>query len=207
MSAEAYLQQVKALVARIESTQQSAIRQAALHMAGSIAAGRADVRPDLAAEDPFDVGDLRETRTPQQSKAINAERGPAVIISASGMATGGRVLHHLKYRLRDPRNTVLFVGFQANGTRGQLLKDGAREIKIHGEQVPVRAQIRSMESFSRHADSEEILNWLSRVRVPPKRTWVVHGEPEASAALADGIRKTLGWKVEVPDYLDVIELK
>jgi metallo-beta-lactamase family protein len=158
-------------------------------------------------ECPMMFPNLHFIRTRQESQELNSLRYPCIIVSASGMATGGRVLHHLKYRLRDPRNTVLFVGFQANGTRGQLLKDGAREIKIHGEQVPVRAQIRSMESFSRHADSEEILNWLSRVRVPPKRTWVVHGEPEASAALADGIRKTLGWKVEVPDYLDVIELK
>jgi metallo-beta-lactamase family protein len=149
---------------------------------------------------------LQFTHTPQESKELNSQRYPCIIISASGMATGGRVCHHLKYRLPDPRNTVLFVGFQANGTRGQILKDGAREIKIHGEQIPVRAQIRSIESFSRHADAEEILRWLGSFRVPPKKTCVVHGEPESSAALAEEIRK-LGWKVTVPNYLEVLELR
>lgn len=156
---------------------------------------------------PILCSNLRFIRTPQESQELNSLRYPCIIISASGMATGGRVLHHLKYRLPDPRNTILFVGFQANGTRGQLLKDGAREIKIHGEQVPVRAQIRAMESFSRHADSTEILHWLGSLRVPPKLTCVVHGEPESSAALAKEIRKKLRWKVRVPDYLDVVDLK
>jgi metallo-beta-lactamase family protein len=155
---------------------------------------------------PILCPNLQFVHTPQESKDLNSLHFPCVIISASGMATGGRVLHHLKYRLPDAHNTVLFVGFQANGTRGQILKDGAREIKIHGEQVPVRAQIRSIEAFSRHADAEEILCWLSSFRVPPKKTWVVHGEPESSAALAEDIRK-LGWKVSVPNYLDVIELQ
>lgn len=156
---------------------------------------------------PILCSNLHFIRTPQESQELNSLRYPCIIISASGMATGGRVLHHLKYRLPDPRNTVLFVGFQANGTRGQLLKDGAREIKIHGEQVPVRAQIRAMESFSRHADSTEILRWLGSLRVPPKLTCVVHGEPESSATLAKEIRKKLRWKVRVPEYLDVIDLK
>jgi metallo-beta-lactamase family protein len=156
---------------------------------------------------PLIFPNLHFIHTPDESKKLNSLRYPCLIISASGMATGGRVLHHLKYRLPDPRNTVLFVGFQANGTRGQLLKDGAREIKIHGEMVPVRAPVRLIDSFSRHADMSEIMRWLSAFQVPPKRTYVVHGEPETSAALAESIRKTLGWKVSVPDYLDVIELK
>jgi metallo-beta-lactamase family protein len=156
---------------------------------------------------PLIFPNLHFVHTPDESKKLNSLRYPCLIISASGMATGGRVLHHLKYRLPDPRNTVLFVGFQANGTRGQILKDGAREVKIHGEMVPVRAQVRLIDSFSRHADMSEIMRWLSAFRVPPKRTYVVHGEPETSAALAENIRKTLGWKVSVPDYLDVIELK
>jgi metallo-beta-lactamase family protein len=156
---------------------------------------------------PLIFPNLHFIHTPDESKKLNSLRYPCLIISASGMATGGRVLHHLKYRLPDPRNTVLFVGFQANGTRGQILKDGAREVKIHGEMVPVRAQVRLIDSFSRHADMSEIMRWLSAFRVPPKRTYVVHGEPETSAALAENIRKTLGWKVSVPDYLDVIELK
>jgi len=156
---------------------------------------------------PLIFPNLHFVHTPEESKNLNSMRFPSIIISASGMATGGRVLHHLKHRLPDARNTVLFVGFQANGTRGQILKDGAREIKIHGEMVPVRAQVRLIDSFSRHADMSEIMRWLSGFRVPPKRTFVVHGEPEASAALAEDIRKTLGWKVSIPDYLDVVELR
>jgi metallo-beta-lactamase family protein len=156
---------------------------------------------------PLLFPNLQFIHTPQESKELNSHRYPCIIISASGMATGGRVLHHLKYRLPDPRNTVLFVGFQANGTRGQILKDGAREIKIHGEMVPVRARVRLIETFSRHADSSEIMRWLRGFRVPPKRTFVVHGEPESSAVLAENIRKELGWKVSVPNYRDVVELK
>jgi metallo-beta-lactamase family protein len=156
---------------------------------------------------PVICPNLRFIHTPQESQELNSLRYPSIIISASGMATGGRILHHLKYRLPDPRNTVLFVGFQAAGTRGRFLKDGAREIKIHGEMVPVRAQIRTMDAFSRHADKTEIMRWLSKMRRPPKHTWVVHGEPDASAALAAEIRRALRWKVSVPEYLDIIELK
>jgi metallo-beta-lactamase family protein len=148
---------------------------------------------------------LEFIRTPQESKALNNQHYPCIIISASGMATGGRVLHHLKFRLPDPRNTVLFVGFQANGTRGQILKDGAREIKIHGEMIPVRAKVRTMEAFSRHADSAEIMEWLGGFKSPPKQVCIVHGEPDSSAALAEAIRK-LGWKVRIPEYLDTLEL-
>jgi metallo-beta-lactamase family protein len=154
---------------------------------------------------PILCPNLEFVRSPQESKALNGQHYPCIIISASGMATGGRVLHHLKYRLPDPRNTILFVGFQANGTRGQILKDGAREIKIHGEQVPVRAQVHIMEAFSRHADSAEILKWLGNFRARPKQVCVVHGEPDSSAALAGNIHR-LGWKVHVPEYLETLEL-
>lgn len=150
---------------------------------------------------------LQFVRTPEESKKINSMRFPAVILSASGMATGGRILHHLKYRLPDPRNTILFVGYQSVGTRGQLLKDGAREIKIHGEIVPVRAQVRSMEAFSGHADSSEILRWLGKFKEPPKLTFVVHGEAESSRALADAIRRSLGWKTHIPEYLESFNLR
>ncbi len=161
---------------------------------------------DATGKCPIMCPNLRFVHTPQESKELNDLREPCIIISASGMATGGRVLHHLKYRLPDARNTVLFVGFQANGTRGQILKDGAREIKIHGELIPVRAQIRAIEAYSRHADANEILRWLSGFRSAPKLTCVVHGEEEASTALAGRIRN-LGWRVKVPEYLDVIDLK
>ena len=149
---------------------------------------------------------LHFVHTTEESKKLNSMRFPCVIISASGMATGGRILHHLMHRLPDPRNTVLFIGFQAHGTRGQLLKDGAREIKIHGEPVQVRAEIKSMESFSAHADSSEILRWLSSFRSAPKCTFVVHGEPVASEALASQIQSDLGWKCHVPEQLEIVEL-
>lgn len=155
---------------------------------------------------PILCPNLHFVRNQEMSKQLNENRFPSIIISASGMATGGRILHHLKLRLPDARNTVLFVGFQANGTRGQLLRDGAKEIKIHGEMIPVRAQIHTMESFSGHADAAEILRWLGTFRKPPKLTFVVHGEPEASAALADTIQKTLKWKTHIPEYLETAQL-
>jgi metallo-beta-lactamase family protein len=155
---------------------------------------------------PILCPNLHFVRNQTLSKQLNESRFPAIIISASGMATGGRILHHLKMRLPDARNTILFVGYQASGTRGQLLRDGAKEIKIHGEMVPVRAQIHTMESFSGHADAAEILRWLKTFRKPPKMTFVVHGEPEASAALAESIQKTLNWKTHIPDYLETAQL-
>jgi metallo-beta-lactamase family protein len=150
---------------------------------------------------------LQFVHTPEDSQKINSMRFPAIIVSASGMATGGRILHHLKYRLPDPRNTILFVGYQSVGTRGRLLKDGAREIKIHGEMVPVRAKIRNVEAFSGHADSAEILRWLRKFKAPPKLTFVVHGEEKASRALAHEIRHSLGWKTHIPEYLESFELR
>ena len=149
---------------------------------------------------------LQFVHTPAESQKINDMRYPAIIISASGMATGGRILHHLKYRLPDPRNTILFVGYQSIGTRGQMLKDGARVIKIHGEMVPVRARIDSMEAFSGHADSAEIMRWLRMFKEPPKMTFIVHGEPASSKALADQIHRTLGWKTHIPEMLESYNL-
>jgi metallo-beta-lactamase family protein len=155
---------------------------------------------------PILCPNLRFVHTPEESQKINDMRFPAIIISASGMATGGRILHHLKYRLPDSRNTVLFVGYQAVGTRGQLLKDGAREIKIHGEMAPVRAQICSLEAFSGHADSTEIMRWLKLFKTPPRMTFVVHGEVESSRALAREIQHSLGWKTHIPEYLESYDL-
>jgi metallo-beta-lactamase family protein len=149
---------------------------------------------------------LEFVHTREESQKINSMRYPAIVISASGMVTGGRILHHLKYRLPDARNTILFVGYQSVGTRGQLLKDGARTIKIHGEMVPVRAQIRSIEAFSGHADSVEILRWLKTFKTAPKLTFVVHGEPESSKALAKEIQRTLGWKTHIPEHMETYTL-
>ncbi len=156
---------------------------------------------------PILLPNLHYALTKDQSQQINSLPYPSIIISASGMATGGRILHHLKQRLPDPRNSVLFIGFQSNGTRGQILEDGGKEIKIHGEMVPVRAKVYSMESFSGHADSDEILRWLGTFHKPPRRTFIVHGEPDSSAALAERISKTLGWKTHVPQQLETVQLR
>ena len=145
-------------------------------------------------------------KSPEQSKSINQFKGPMVIISASGMATGGRVLHHLKQRLPNLDTTVLFAGYQAEGTRGRLLQDGAKEIKLLGEVVPVRAQIKVIDGFSAHADQGEILRWLGTFKQAPRMTYIVHGEPPAAAALADSIRERLKWKVETAKYQQKVTL-
>jgi metallo-beta-lactamase family protein len=135
---------------------------------------------------------VRLTRTSQESKALNGIRGPVVIISASGMATGGRILHHLAQRLPDTRTTVLLVGFQAAGTRGRALKEGAAALRIFGEQVPVRARVESLDALSAHAGQDELLRWLDGFERPPRATWLVHGEPPATAALL-GLVRGRGW--------------
>ncbi len=133
----------------------------------------------------------------EDSKRLNDTAGPGIIVAGSGMATGGRILHHLKRLLPDPRTTVLFVGYQAAGTRGRLLKEGAREIKMLGTVVPVRAQIMVSDAYSAHADRDEILRWLRGFKRPPAMTYVVHGEPDAASALRDTIESQLGWRVAV----------
>jgi metallo-beta-lactamase family protein len=142
----------------------------------------------------------RYTSTSEDSKAIDATDGPLIVISASGMATGGRVLHHLKRFLPDARNTVLLVGYQSSGTRGRSLTDGAQELKIHGQYVPVRAQVRKLDGLSAHADYAEIIDWLRQSRVSPSRVFVTHGEPAASDALRRRLHDELGWDAVVPDH-------
>lgn len=137
--------------------------------------------------------------TTQQSKAIFRDNRPKVIISASGMATGGRVLHHLQHYLPDPKNHVLLVGFQSPGTRGWHLLEGDHELTIFGERVPVKASVSRLEGFSGHADSDGLLNWCKGFEKPPKVTFLVHGEPSALAAQAETLGD-LGWKVVVPDH-------
>jgi metallo-beta-lactamase family protein len=136
-------------------------------------------------------------RTVDESKRLNTLSGPLVIIAGSGMATGGRVLHHLKRRLPDHRNTVLLVGYQAEGTRGRALQDGAPAIKIHGETIPVRARVETVDGLSAHADRSEILRWLRGFRRPPTKTYVVHAEARAAEALAATIHSELAWSVAV----------
>ena len=146
---------------------------------------------------PLGTRMLHLARSPEDSRRINDVRGPVIIISASGMATGGRILHHMAQRLPDPRTTVLLVGFQAAGTRGRALQDGAKEVRIFGAAVPVRAKVVEITALSAHADRDETLRWLSGFQTPPRVTYLVHGEPNASLALAEAIRARYGWKVEV----------
>jgi metallo-beta-lactamase family protein len=134
----------------------------------------------------------------EQSIKLAQRHYPAVIISASGMATGGRVLHHLKALAPDPRHHVVFPGFQVGGSRGAKLVAGATEVKIHGELVPVRAQVSHLEVFSGHADAEGLMDWLRGFDGPPRQTFIVHGEPDAADALRSRIQDELHWRVRVP---------
>ena len=166
-----------------------------------------EIRPEaFVADDPFDTGQLRECRTVEESKAIAKLRYPSIIISASGMATGGRVLHHLVDHLPDSRDTVVLPGFQVAGTRGWQLATGARQVKIFGEYIDVRAEIVPLEGFSVHADQAELVEWLATAPGPPRTCFVVHGEPGASAALADAIHDRLGWRAIVPSDDELVLL-
>jgi metallo-beta-lactamase family protein len=151
-------------------------------------------------------GVARYVRAVEESKALNTNPVPKVIISASGMATGGRVLHHLKRLAPDPRNTVLFAGFQAGGTRGAALVAGAERVKIHGEYVPVRAEIDNLSMLSAHADSDEILGWLRNFERPPALTFITHGEPVGSDALRHRIEEELGWNCRIPEHGETVAL-
>ncbi len=154
----------------------------------------------------FCTGQLRVISTVPESRAVQESSDPAIVVSSSGMATGGRVLHHLVRALPDERNTVLFVGFQAAGTRGRKLLDGDGFTRIHGADVPVRARIESVDSMSAHADSNEILRWLGNFKTPPGLTCLVHGEPVPMDALKARIEKELGWRVVTPDHHEKIAL-
>jgi metallo-beta-lactamase family protein len=145
-------------------------------------------------------------RSVEASKALNECRYPTIIISASGMATGGRVLHHLARCLPDHRNTVVFVGFQAPGTRGHAIQAGVGTIKMHGHQVPVRAHVETIENLSAHADYREILGWLEKFHSQPRKTFLTHGELHAATALQERISEGLRWSSKVPSYLDKVQL-
>jgi metallo-beta-lactamase family protein len=145
-------------------------------------------------------------RTVQQSMRLTRSRWPAIIISASGMATGGRVLHHLKAMAPEARHHICFPGFQVGGSRGARLVAGATEVKIHGEYVPVRAEVSHLQSLSGHADSDELMAWLRQLHAPPRQTFVVHGEPDAADALRVRIADELKWKVRVPQLGEEAEV-
>ena len=146
------------------------------------------------------------TREVEESKRIDRDSMPKIIISASGMVTGGRILHHLKHYAPDRRNTILLAGFQAGGTRGAALRDGAHEVKIHGEYVPVRAEVASLDMFSAHADRDELMRWLGGFEAAPKMTFVTHGELESSDTFRRAIEEKLGWDARVPEHGERVDL-
>ena len=152
------------------------------------------------------TGNLKFYRDKEQSKQLHEKVNSGIIISASGMVEGGRILHHMIHRLPHSRNTVLFIGYQAQGTRGRTILEGADTIKIHGEMVPVRATIENISGFSAHADYNEALAWLMGFNRPPLKTFIVHGEREASSAMADHIQKTFGWDVVIPSFKEKFTL-
>jgi metallo-beta-lactamase family protein len=154
----------------------------------------------------FSTARLRVVSSPKESQAVQESDEPAIVISASGMATGGRVLHHLKRTLPDERNTILFVGYQSVGTRGRQIRDGAKFTKMHGEEIPIRAHVASFDSMSAHADANEIMRWLGNFTKPPQLTCLVHGETGPMDTLKARIEKELGWTVKTPNQGERISL-
>jgi metallo-beta-lactamase family protein len=161
---------------------------------------------DEAKGNPLDAHTVHIMRSVDESKQINDVRTPAIIISASGMASGGRVMHHLAQRLPDKRNCVLLCGFQAEGTGGRALEEGAKYLRIFGEAVPVRAEVVSLHQFSAHAGRTELLHWLAGMPAPPRQIYLTHGEPAALAALQSAIQSQLRWPATVAQYLQTVEL-
>jgi metallo-beta-lactamase family protein len=156
--------------------------------------------------DPLDVHQFHLTRTAEESKQINNVKTPCIIVSASGMVSGGRVMHHLAQRLPDSRNAVILAGFQAQGTRGRALQEGAKTLRLYGQEVPVNAEIVELGQFSAHAGKSELLRWLTGLPSPPKQTYLVHGEPAAAQALQASIQQQFNWNVSVARYLDTVNL-
>ncbi|MEY2756087.1 MAG: hypothetical protein RJB65_2445 [Actinomycetota bacterium] len=170
-------------------------------------ASAADVRPELHdAGELFDLPDLREVHDSEGSKAVSRSSTPAIIIAGAGMASGGRVVHHLERFLPDPRNSVALVGFQAAGTRGRSLLEHASAVKIHGEYVRVKAEVCDLTGFSVHADASEIIGWMRTATTEPRTTFVVHGEAKASAAMRQRIEDELDWTAVVPEHGETVLL-
>jgi metallo-beta-lactamase family protein len=164
--------------------------------------GSLDIKKDLLdsykTDDPFNPGNLRGAETVDESKALNDPTQSCIIISASGMGTGGRVVHHLENMLPHSEHAVILIGYQAEGTRGRALIEGAKSVKMHGKQVSVFAEIVQVEGLSVHADADEVCDWLANEKSPPTHTFIVHGEPASSSAMAEKINSKLGWNTVVP---------
>jgi metallo-beta-lactamase family protein len=170
------------------------------------AEGRGELRDDIEPEDFFNLPNLREITDPEDSKRLNHPDHPSIIISSSGMATGGRVLHHLEAMLPDPRNCVIFTGYQGVGTRGRNLLQGAKQMKFRGQYVPVKAEIVSDGEFSVHADASDLIDWLRDLSPQPETVFVTHGEEGSSDAFAAKIRDELHLTVVVPHYREKVSL-
>ncbi|HKV27923.1 MAG TPA: MBL fold metallo-hydrolase [Candidatus Acidoferrales bacterium] len=152
--------------------------------------------------DPLNTHEVHMTRAVEESKAINKINSPCIIISASGMCTGGRILHHLAQRLPDARNAIILAGYQGEGTLGRYLLEGGKLARIHGEQIPVRAEIAEVSQFSAHGDRGELIRWLSGFTAPPKQLYLVHGDPPAAKAFSATVQQQLHWPVTIPAYMD-----
>ena len=161
---------------------------------------------ELNGEKILKTSQLKFCKSTDESKQLHEKIHPGIIISASGMAEGGRILHHLAHRLPYSQNTVLFIGFQAAGTRGRTILEGKPTVKIHGQQIPIRAKMENISGFSAHADYNETLAWLMGFNRPPLKTFIVHGEPEAAEALAEKIISRFGWEVIIPKFKESFEL-
>ena len=157
-------------------------------------------------ENPIFPPTLEVTRSSRDSRKLNSIDGPAIIISASGMATGGRILHHLKLRLPDKKNTVIFVGYQAQGTKGRRLVDGEEKIKIHGEWIPVKAHITKVSGLSAHADAGELMIWMERRERDPEKVVLIHGEYDAQQVFAERLKEEYGWEPVIPELGDTISV-
>ncbi len=165
------------------------------------------LKGDLYAhDDPFGFGQLRYTRSVEESKAINGVQGPAIIIAANGMAEAGRILHHLKHNIEDPRNSIVFVGYQAENTLGRRLVEGAKRVKIFGDEYHVRAEVHMVNGFSAHADRSELLEWAGNAKGTLKGVFVVHGEEQAALSFAEALRSLGGFTVTVPEPNQTIEV-
>jgi len=157
-------------------------------------------------ESPFNFPGLKITETTDQSKAINHKKGTSIIVAGSGMCTGGRVKHHLVNNISNPKNTIMFVGYQAVGTLGRRIVNGEKQVRILGQQRDVQAKIVQVGGFSSHADKEELLQWLKCLNKPPKKVFIVHGESDSAQQFGDFLREKTGWQVVVPAYQDKVIL-
>jgi metallo-beta-lactamase family protein len=155
---------------------------------------------------PFSFDNLKIVQTTEESKAINSIKESVLIIAGSGMVTGGRIKHHLVNNITRPENTILFIGYQAQGTPGRRLLDGAKELRLLGYNYRVRARVYQVQGFSAHSDREGLLAWLSDMRAPPRCVFVTHGEEKAAASFAKFLSKQTGWQTQVPGYRDTVTL-